>query len=105
MCLKNYYPRHAVFYDRDSRLATYKGVWRPDIEQTPDILTDEGFFYTGKSIDNKHRLQLIDWCLTPTFAIFQLYPGMNKCCINLRHLNDRRNKTYLSINQSDYMYK
>jgi len=22
--------------------------------------------------------QLIDWCLTPTLAIFQLYRGMNK---------------------------
>jgi hypothetical protein len=60
MCLKIYNPKHAVFEDRDSRLATYEGVWRPDIEQTPDILTDAGFFYTGKSIDNTHRLQLID---------------------------------------------
>jgi hypothetical protein len=53
MCLKIYNPKHAVFEDRDSRLATYEGVWRPDIEQTPDILTDAGFFYTGKFIDNK----------------------------------------------------
>ena len=31
---------------------------------------------------------LIDWCLTPTLAIFQLYRGVNKFYINLRHLQD-----------------
>jgi len=31
---------------------------------------------------------LIDWCLTPTLAVFQLYRGMNKLYINIRHLHD-----------------
>jgi hypothetical protein len=26
----------------------------------------------------KNSLILIDWCLTPTLAVFQLYHGMNK---------------------------
>ena len=58
MCLKIYNPKHAVFEDRDSRLATYEGVWRPDIEQTPDILTDAGFFYTG--VDDVVRCHYCD---------------------------------------------
>ena len=37
-------------------------------------------------------LLLIDWliycCLTPTLAIFQLYRGVNKFLISLRHLHD-----------------
>jgi hypothetical protein len=28
---------------------------------------------------------LIDWCLAPTLAVFQLYNGMNKLYINIRH--------------------
>jgi hypothetical protein len=40
MFLKIYNPKHAVFEDRDSRFTTYEGVWRPDIEQTPDILAN-----------------------------------------------------------------
>ena len=32
---------------------------------------------------NTHRL--IYWCLTPNLAVFQLYHGMNKFYINLRH--------------------
>jgi hypothetical protein len=31
---------------------------------------------------------LIDWCLMPTLAIFQLYRGMNKFHVNLKHLED-----------------
>ena len=30
-------------------MATFEGVWRTDIVQTADILTDAGFFYEGKS--------------------------------------------------------
>jgi hypothetical protein len=26
---------------------------------------------------------MINWCLTPTLAIFQLYPGVNKFYVNL----------------------
>jgi hypothetical protein len=47
-----------VFEDRDSRFTTYEGVWRPDIEQTPDILANAGFFYTGISIDGKYHIQV-----------------------------------------------
>jgi len=33
---------------------------------------------------------LIDWCLTPTLTVFQLYRGVNTfyISINLRHLQD-----------------
>ena len=31
---------------------------------------------------------LIDWCLTPTLAVFQLYRGVNKFYYLLRHLQD-----------------
>ena len=31
---------------------------------------------------------MIDWCLMPTLAIFQLYRGVNKFYYNLRHLQD-----------------
>ncbi|OPL21739.1 hypothetical protein AM593_10504, partial [Mytilus galloprovincialis] len=41
-----YNPKHAAFDDKESRIATFDG-WRTDIEQTPDILADAGFFYTG----------------------------------------------------------
>ncbi|VDI75614.1 Hypothetical predicted protein [Mytilus galloprovincialis] len=43
---KIYNPKHAAFDDKESRIATFDG-WRTDIEQTPDILADAGFFYTG----------------------------------------------------------
>ncbi|VDI28245.1 baculoviral IAP repeat-containing protein 7/8 [Mytilus galloprovincialis] len=45
---KIYNPKHPILEDRDSRLKTFAGVWRTDIEQTPDILVDAGFFYTGE---------------------------------------------------------
>ncbi|XP_052088207.1 baculoviral IAP repeat-containing protein 3-like isoform X2 [Mytilus californianus] len=45
---KIYNPKHPVLEDKDSRLKTFAGVWRTDIEQTPDILVDAGFFYTGE---------------------------------------------------------
>jgi hypothetical protein len=35
-----------AFDDKQSRVVTFDG-WRMDIEQTPDILADAGFFYTG----------------------------------------------------------
>lgn len=41
-----YDPKHAMFEDRDSRFTTYEGVWRPNIEQTSDILADAVFFHT-----------------------------------------------------------
>jgi len=31
---------------------------------------------------------LIDWCLTPTLAIFQLYCGVNTFYINLSYPQD-----------------
>ena len=31
---------------------------------------------------------MIGWCSMPTLAVFELYPGMNKCYINLRHIQD-----------------
>ena len=37
---------------------------------------------------NTNSMGLIDWCLTPTVAVFQLYRGMNKFYINFRHLQD-----------------
>jgi len=48
---------------------------------------------------------LIDWSLTPTLAVFQLYRDVNKCYINLDTYKTLRNKTYLSLKQSDFMYK
>ena len=48
---------------------------------------------------------LIDWCLTPTLTIFQLYHGMNKCNINLDIYKIIIYKSYLSIKQAWYMYK
>ncbi|VDI42650.1 Hypothetical predicted protein [Mytilus galloprovincialis] len=45
---KIYNPKHPVLEDKDSRLKTFAGVWRTDIEQTPEILVDAGFFYTGE---------------------------------------------------------
>ncbi|VDI74453.1 baculoviral IAP repeat-containing protein 6 (apollon), partial [Mytilus galloprovincialis] len=44
---KIYNPKHAAFDDKESRIATFDG-WRTDIEQTPEILADAGFFYTGE---------------------------------------------------------
>ena len=44
---KIYNPKHTAFDDKQSRVATFDG-WRLDIEQTPDILADAGFFYTGE---------------------------------------------------------
>jgi hypothetical protein len=29
---------------------------------------------------------LIGWCLTPSLSVFQLYRGVNKLYINIRHL-------------------
>ena len=72
MFRKIYNPKHAMFEDRDSRFTTYEGVWRSDIEQTPDILADAGFFYTGISIDGKYHIQ-VSYGLAST--IFQLYRG------------------------------
>ncbi|VDI62470.1 Hypothetical predicted protein [Mytilus galloprovincialis] len=45
---KIYNPKHAAYDDKLSRMATYEGVWRSDIEQTPEILADAGFFYEGE---------------------------------------------------------
>ncbi|CAC5426749.1 unnamed protein product [Mytilus coruscus] len=45
---KIYNPKHPALEDKDSRLKTFAGVWRTDIEQTPEILVDAGFFYTGE---------------------------------------------------------
>ena len=47
---------------------------------------------------------LIDWCLTPTLAVFQLYSGVDKYYINLDTYKTIRNKTYVSIKQTD-VYK
>lgn len=46
-----YKPTNAVFDDLASRLATFDG-WRDDIEQTPEMLADAGFFSTGNCIIN-----------------------------------------------------
>ena len=48
---------------------------------------------------------LIDWCLTPALAIFQLDRGANKFCVNLDTYKTIRNNTMLSIKQTGYMYK
>ncbi|CAC5382816.1 XIAP [Mytilus coruscus] len=45
---KIYNPKHAAYDDKLSRMATFEGVWRSDIEQTPEILADAGFFYEGE---------------------------------------------------------
>jgi len=41
----------------------------------------------------------------PTFTVFQLYCGVNKCYINLDTYKILKYKTYLSIKQMGYMYK
>ena len=38
-------------------------------------------------------LNMIDWCLTPTLAIFQLYRGVTKFLITLDTYKTIRNKT------------
>ncbi|CAC5394460.1 XIAP [Mytilus coruscus] len=43
---KIYNAKHAAFDDKESRIATFDD-WRKDIEQTPEILADAGFFFTG----------------------------------------------------------
>ena len=43
---------------------------------------------------------LIDWCLTPALAIFQLGRGMNKFCISLDTYKTLRIKTMLSIKKT-----
>lgn len=47
MMFQIYNPKHPVLEDKDSRLKTFAVVWRTDIEQTPELLVDAGFFYTG----------------------------------------------------------
>lgn len=42
-----YKPKHLDLEDRNSRLKTFNGTWRTDTEQTPEMLADAGFFYTG----------------------------------------------------------
>ena len=37
---------------------------------------------TQSSLGTKHRMK-IDWCLTPTLAVFQPYRAVNKYYINL----------------------
>ena len=41
----------------------------------------------------------------PTFTVFQLHYGVNKCYINLDTYKILKYKTYLSIKQMGYMYK
>ena len=48
---------------------------------------------------------LVDWYLTPTLAVFQLYPRVNKCYYNLDTYRILKYKTYLSIKQRGNMYK
>ncbi|CAG2254481.1 unnamed protein product [Mytilus edulis] len=43
-----YNPKHAAYDDKLSRMATFEGVWRSDIEQTAELLADSGFFYEGE---------------------------------------------------------
>ncbi|XP_052088202.1 baculoviral IAP repeat-containing protein 7-A-like [Mytilus californianus] len=45
---KIYNPKHAAYDDKLSRMATFEGVWRGDIEQTAEVLADSGFFYEGE---------------------------------------------------------
>jgi hypothetical protein len=44
------------------------------------------FVYNGNSQEQRG---LIDWCLTPTLAIFQLYRGMNKEDVN-KHMGKQK---------------
>jgi len=46
-----------------------------------------------KNILYKDIDSLIDWCLTPTLAIFQLFRGVTKFIINLDTYKTIRNKT------------
>ena len=53
-------------------------------------------------LKNKNVDRLIDWSLMPTLAVFQLYHGVNKCYIIIRHLQDIKhtcllNKCYIII--------
>ena len=50
--LQIYKPTNPAFDDLASRLATFDG-WRDDIEQTPEMLADAGFFFTGIYIVNR----------------------------------------------------
>jgi hypothetical protein len=50
------------------------------------------------SLDNR----LIDWCLMPTSALFQLYCGMNKCYINLDTLDNRHQKQNILVDVFKY---
>ena len=42
---------------------------------------------------------LIDWCLTPTLTVFQLYDGVNFYMLTWDTHMTRINKTYFSIKQ------
>ncbi|MDP0588581.1 MAG: RING-HC finger protein [Candidatus Endonucleobacter bathymodioli] len=43
-----YSPKSENFEHLQSRLDTFNGVWRADITQTPQMLADAGFYYTGE---------------------------------------------------------
>jgi len=43
---KEYDPKHTYFFSKQSRFDSFE-VWSDDIEQTPSILADAGFYSTG----------------------------------------------------------
>ena len=47
---------------------------------------------TQSLLGTKHRTK-IDWCLTPTLAVFQLYRGVSKCYINLPEQRQTKQET------------
>lgn len=53
---KRYKPMNPVFDDYVSRLATFDG-WGDDVEQTPDMLAEAGFFFIGMLNLNDREMQ------------------------------------------------
>jgi hypothetical protein len=67
---------------------------------------DELFLKTTQLAFDSYEYGLMNWCLMPTSAVFQLYIGINKFYkFNKLIASTIRYKTYLCRKQSDYMYK
>ena len=46
---KFYNPKYPEYEDDKARLDSYESGWNKDVEQTPEILSYAGFFYTGEA--------------------------------------------------------
>jgi hypothetical protein len=67
-----------------------------------------GLCFSIKSVSGSHDIWLIelliDWCSTPTLAVFRLYRGMNKFYFNVRHVTSQYNWQLLVLTINIYMY-